>query len=254
MIDLTKGLVVVTGASSGLGRAMAVELVRKGARVAGFGRRTDALLETARLAGSGFEPCTVDVSSPQEVNAAMDRLARELAPVTILINNAAVYPRRDFLDETPQSFMHSIAINLGGMVNCSHAALKQMVQTGHGRILNVSTFADLAPIPASSAYAVSKGAARIFTKALRADIEDRFPNIIVNDWMPGILATDMGFADGIQPEIAARWGVELALWNDASLRGTVWEQNAELLPPRSLKRRLKDWLFFRGPVGRRLGE
>jgi NAD(P)-dependent dehydrogenase (short-subunit alcohol dehydrogenase family) len=252
MTDLSKGLAIVTGAGSGLGQAMAVELVRRGVLVAGFGRRTDALAETARLAGSGFHPCTVDVSSPEEVNAVMDRLARELAPVTILINNAAVYPRRDFLDETPQSFMHSVAINLGGVVNCSHAALKQMVQTGQGRILNVSTFADLAPLPASAAYAVSKGAARIFTRALRADVGDRFPDIVINDWMPGMLATDMGIADGLNPQTAARWGVELALWTDVSLNGSIWEQDMEMLPPRSLKGKIKDRLLLRSRTARRL--
>lgn len=182
----------------------------------------------------------------------MDRLARDIAPVTILVNNAAVYPRRDFLDETPQSFMESVAINLGGFVNCSHAVLRQMVQTGHGRILNVSTFADLAPIPLSSAYAVSKGAARIFTKALRADIEDRFPDIVINDWMPGVLATEMGRADGIEPSTAARWGVTLALWNDASLRGTLWERDQEMLPHRSLKGRIKDRLLLKSRSPRRL--
>jgi NAD(P)-dependent dehydrogenase (short-subunit alcohol dehydrogenase family) len=252
MNDLTQGLAIVTGAGSGLGRAMTIELVRKGVRVAGFGRRTDALLETARLAGPGFEPCTVDVSSAQEVGTAVDRLTQEVAPVTLLINNAAVYPRRDFLEETPQSFMHSVAVNLGGMVNCSHAVLKYMVQTGRGRILNVSTFADLAPIPASSAYSVSKGAARIFTRALRADIEDRFPDIVINDWMPGSLATEMGIPDGIRPETAARWGVELALWHDASLRGTIWERDTEQLPHRSLKGRLKDKLLRQAPTARRL--
>jgi NAD(P)-dependent dehydrogenase (short-subunit alcohol dehydrogenase family) len=253
MTDLSKGLVVVTGASAGLGRALSIEFASRGLRVAGFGRRAEELAETARLAGSSFVACPVDVSSAEEVNHSMDRLARDIAPVTILVNNAAVYPRRDFLDETPQSFMDSVAVNLGGFVNCSHAALRQMVLTGHGRILNVSTFADLAPIPLSSAYAVSKGAARIFTKALRADIEDRFPDIVINDWMPGVLATEMGRADGIEPATAARWGVTLALWNDASLRGTLWERDQEMLPHRSLKGRIKDRLLLKSRSPRRLG-
>lgn len=252
MINLTNGLAIVTGAGTGLGRAMAIQLVRQGIRVAGFGRRPEALGETAELAGPGFRPCVVDVSSPLEVSTAIELLVREVAPLTLLVNNAAVYPRRDFLDETPQSFMHSVAINLGGVVNCSHAALRQMVQSGGGRILNVSTFADLAPLPASAAYAVSKGAARIFTKALLADVADRFPDIVINDWMPGMLATEMGVADGLSPESAARWGVELALWHDPSLNGTIWERNTELLPPRSLKGRIKDRLLFRNHAPRRL--
>jgi NAD(P)-dependent dehydrogenase (short-subunit alcohol dehydrogenase family) len=253
MSDASNGLVIVTGAGTGLGRAMAIELVARGRRVAGFGRRPEALAETARLAGAGFEPCIVDVGDADAVEATIERLALQGPPLSILINNAAVYPRLDFLDETPHSFMHTVAINLGGMVHCSHAVLRHMVKTGRGRILNVSTFADLAPLPASSAYAVSKGAGRIFTRALRADIGDRFPDIVVNDWMPGMLATDMGIAEGLRPETAAKWGVELALRSDPTLSGTLWERDTELLPPQSLKARLKDRLLLRARQPRRLG-
>jgi len=162
-----------------------------------------------------------------------------------LINNAAVYPRRDFLEETGASFMDSIATNLGGTVACSRAALNSMVETGQGRILNVATFADLAPLPASSAYSVSKGAARILTRALVSDLGDRFPGIVISDWMPGMLATRMGIADGLAPHVSARWGAELALWHDPSLNGTTFEMDREILPPRGLKGKLKDLLLLR---------
>jgi hypothetical protein len=92
---------------------------------------------------------------------------------------------------------------------------------------------------------VSKGAARILTRALVADICDRFPDIVINDWMPGSLATDMGIAEGLDPALAARWGVSLALWHDRSLTGTVWERDTEQLPMRSLKGRIKDALLMR---------
>lgn len=231
------GLAVVTGAGAGLGRSMAVELVRRGVAVAGFGRNPGPLEETARIAGPGFRPMVVDVSDPNAVAAAFAALP---APVTILINNAAVYPRRDIFDETPGSFMDTLAVNLGGVVACTDAALRQMVLTGVGRIMNVSTFADLDPLPATAAYAVSKGAVRIYTRALVADLADRFPQIVINDWMPGALATGMGAPDGLDPAVAARWGVELALWHDPSLTGTVFERDRELLPPRSLKGRVRD--------------
>ncbi len=245
MTDLPQGLAIVTDAEAALGRSMVLELVRKGIRVAGFGQG-QLLAETARLAGGGFQPCKVDVSQADEVSAVMEQLAREQAPVSILINNAAVHSRLDFLDETPRSFMHSVAINLGGMVNCSHAALRLMVQTGHGRILNVSSFADLAPLPASSAYVVSCGAARIFTRALRADIEDRFPDIVINDWIPGLPATRLDSVEGMASvRSAALWGVELALWKEASLSGTIWERDMEVLPLRSLRRRIKDTMLLR---------
>jgi NAD(P)-dependent dehydrogenase (short-subunit alcohol dehydrogenase family) len=236
------GLAVVTGAGGGLGRALSVELTKAGMRVAGMGRDRAALEETgARCEAGRFTPVICDVSDPSSVAAAF----AGLDGVAVLVNNAAIYPRRGFLEETPESFMATVNTNLGGVVACTHAALGQMVQTGIGRILNVATFADLAPLPASAGYSVSKGAARIFTRALIADIGDRFPDIVVGDWMPGMLATRMGIPDGLSPETAARWGAALALWHDRSLTGAVFEMDREILTGRGLKGRIKDLILLR---------
>lgn len=246
---------VLTGAGSGLGRALAVELTRRGVVVAGFGRRQAALDETAGLATPGrFTACVVDVADAAAVDRAFDEVTARMGPVDILINNAAVYPHRDFLDTPAADFMQTVATNLGGVVTCTSAALRGMVLTGRGRILNVATFADIAPLAASSAYSVSKGAARILTRALVADLADRFPEIVINDWVPGALATDMGIADGLDPAIAGRWGADLALWQDPSLTGTLWARDQEQLPPRSLKSRVLERLRLRRrPVARHLG-
>jgi NAD(P)-dependent dehydrogenase (short-subunit alcohol dehydrogenase family) len=147
--------------------------------------------------------------------------------------------------------MRSVAINLGGVVACTSAVLPGMIERGAGRILNVSTFADIAPLPASSAYAVSKGAARILTRALIADLGDRFPGIVINDWMPGMLATGMGIADGLDPAVAARWGAELVLMQDPTLTGTIWEMDHEVPPPRSFQRRLLDRVTLQRSQGPR---
>ncbi|MDX1781766.1 MAG: SDR family oxidoreductase [Thalassovita sp.] len=249
---LTSGVAVVTGAGAGLGRALSVELTRRGVTVAGFGRGEEGLRETADLAGDKFMPLPVDVSDFAAVEAGFAKVAKDLGDPVLLINNAAVYPRRDFLDETADSFMATVAVNLGGAVACSRAALSGMVQTGFGRIVNISTFADLHPIPASAAYSVSKGAARIFTRALLADLGDRFPDIVINDWMPGMLATKMGIPDGLDPAQAAIWGAEMALWHDRSLSGAVFEMDREIPPPRGMKGRIRDALMLRRPVARRL--
>lgn len=242
---LNDGLAVVTGAGGGLGRALALELAARGQRVAALGRGPKGIAETAALAPEGrITPVTADVSDPQALRAAFAQIT-QTAPVTLLLNNAAIYPRRDFLDETPESFGETVAINLGGTVACIRLALDSMVETGFGRILNVSTFADIAPLPASSAYAVSKGAGRILTRALTADLGDRFPGIVITDWMPGMLATRMGIANGLDPATAARWGAALALWHDPSLNGAVFEMDREILPPRGLKGRIKDALLLR---------
>ena len=253
---IRNGIAVITGAGSGLGRALAVELTRQGVRVAGFGRRSAMLDETARLCDGGlFIAKTVDVSDTEAVRKAFTELRQEAGDVTILINNAAVYPHIDFLQETPESFMKTIEINFGGMVACAHAALKTMTESGIGRIIEVGSYADLAPLPCSGAYSVSKGAARIFTRALIADLSDRFPDIVMTTWMPGILATDMGLPDGLDPATAAKWGASLALWHDRSLNGAIFECDSEMLEARSLKGRIKDLVLLRKrPQPRRIPE
>ncbi|MDQ7069907.1 MAG: SDR family oxidoreductase [Rhodobacterales bacterium] len=246
---LANGVAVVTGAGSGLGRALAIELASSGMKIVGFGRRKEALDQTANIIGPQFTPMVVDVAIPDEINAAFDEIAK-IGPVTILINNAAVFPRRDCLEETAESFMHTININLGGTFACTRAALQTMTKDGFGRIVNISSFADIAPMPAASAYSVSKGAGRILTRALVADLGDRFPDIVISTWMPGMLATQMGVANGLAPEVAAKWGAKLALWHDRSLNNAVFEMNVEILSPRSLKRRIKDKVLGKTPIPR----
>lgn len=246
------GFAVVTGAGSGLGRALAMQLCAQGFTVAGLGRRAAPLAETGAACTGTFVPVPVDVADWGAVRACFAGLTATHGALALLINNAAIYPHRDTLDESGDSFMQTVAINLGGPVNCTRAALEDMGPRGQGRILNVATFADLNPLPASSAYAVSKGAARIHSRALIADLADRFPGIVISDWMPGMLRTGMGIPDGLPAEVAARWGVRLALMCDPSLTGSTFEMGQEILPPRSLKRKLKDALLMRRPRARSL--
>lgn len=234
------GCVVLTGAGSGLGRAMAVELTGRGFTVFGFGRTPGALQEThAQCRHGTFYPVAQDVGETDSVKAEIDRIEADHGPIALLVNNAAAYPKIDFLEASASDFMEVVNTNLGGVVTCSHAVLRHMAERGRGRILNVATFADLNPLPTSSAYSVSKGAARILTRALVADLGDRFPDIVIGDWMPGMLRTKMGIPDGLAPEVSAKWGVALALWADPALNGTTFEQAVEILPPQGLKGKLK---------------
>ncbi|MBT53156.1 MAG: oxidoreductase [Mameliella sp.] len=246
------GFAVVTGAGSGLGRALAQQLCAQGFTVVGTGRRAEALEETAALCGGRFDAVPLDVSDFDAVTTGFAEMTGRHGPLALLINNAAVYPKRDMLEETPDRFWHSMKINLGGVYACSWAALQDMAPRGKGRILNVASYADIAPLPASAAYSVSKGAQRILTRALIADLFDRFPGIVISDWLPGALATGMGIPDGLPPDVAAKWGVKLALMRDAGLNGTTFERDMELLPPRGLKSKLKDALLLRRPKPRRL--
>lgn len=249
---LLSGACVVTGAGSGLGRSLARRLAERGAAVAALGRHPEQLEETA-LISHNISPFRCDVSDPIALEKTFSDIRSTLGHITILINNAAVYPKRDVFDESHTSFMATVAINLGGTFGATRLALDDMAEAGFGRILNVATFADIEPLPASSAYSASKGAARILSRALQADLADRFPNIVITDWLPGMLDTPMGVADGLNPDTAALWGTKLALMHDRSLNGTTFEMNREIPPHRSLKQKLKDKLLFRrAPVPREL--
>lgn len=249
--DTASHIAVVTGASQGLGRALVRELAGRGVTVAALARDAAKLDTLVReVTGATVLPVTADVADPAEVARAFEEIRGKLGHPTILINNAAVYPRRDLLEETPESLMAVVAINLGGVIACCHEVLPEMVARGKGRIVNVATFADIRPAPRAAAYSVSKGAARIFTKSLVAELGDRFPGIVINDWIPGALATRMGPSDGIAPEDAARWGVTLALRDDRALNGLIFDRNREHQEPRSLRRRLKEKVLggYRPPI------
>lgn len=230
---------VVSGATRGLGRALVLELVARGQTVAALGRDGAALEQLVSQAPSQIHPVTVDMGDGAAVTAAFERLSAQVGMAMTLINNAAVYPRRDILDETAESFRDTVGINLGGTVAASLAVLPQMVARGQGRIVNVMSFADVRPAPMSAAYSVTKGAIRIFTRALVADLGDRFPDIVITDWAPGVLNTQMGLSEGLAPETAAAWGATLALRTDRALNGMVFAEDREHRAPLSLKGRLK---------------
>jgi NAD(P)-dependent dehydrogenase (short-subunit alcohol dehydrogenase family) len=237
---------VVTGASSLLGRALTEALARRGVAVAGIAR---SAFEPGH---PGILPVVADVRDPRAVADAFATIRQALGAPTILINGAEVYPHRDILEETPESFLDTVQTNLGGVFACCHAVLPQMVTAARGRIINIVTFADVQPAPLSAGYSVSKGAVRILTRALVSDLGDRFPEIVITDWVPGTHKPRKGIPDGVDPQLAGEWGANLALMHDPELNGRVFLQNHEYQPPRSLKGRVKDRVMGRGRVRVRL--
>lgn len=246
-------IALVTGAGRGLGRALSLELAGKGMQVAALGRNA-ADLDTLAASADGITPILADVADVTSLKTAFEQIDDRLGPVDTLINNAAVYPHRDFLEETPDSFMATININLGGPVVCAMLALERMLPHGAGRIVNVASFAGRNPAHMSSAYSVSKGAALILTQSIIKDIGVRFPDIVISDWVPGALNTSMGLPDGIAPEQAAKWGASLALMRDRELNGATFLRDTEYLPVPSFKRRLFYKLTGQGVKPRKLSD
>ena len=136
--------------------------------------------------------------------------------------------------------LEQIEINLNGYINCAMAALQVMGERGEGRIINVSSFPDDTPIPGGLGHSVSAAAGRAFAAALAAETAERLPGIVVSEWIPGIPGRSMGRADGISPDIAAQWGVSLALATAPGLHGVTFLRDRRFVASRGWRRRLSD--------------
>lgn len=240
---------IVTGASAGLGRALAVELTDRGVIVAGIARRADALAATGALCADGrFHDLAGDVRDAQRMRDIVADVEQRIGPVAILINNAAVYPRHDFLSAPAEDVIDEIAINLDGYVTTTSAVLPGMAARGSGRIVNVSSFAGDEPLAGSLGYSVSKAGVRALTRAIAAETRHRLPGIVVSEWLPGVMNTRIGVPGALDPAVAAVWGARLAMDNDPALHNAVFVRDEQRLPPRGAAQRIKDLLLMRFPA------
>lgn len=192
-MQLNGKVVVVTGAGYGLGRATSIGFCADGAMVVGIGRTESHLMETQRLCVPGqFHFVVGDVARADDVKKLFAEADRRHHRVDILVNNAALYPKRPFLEFSNEEWAYVIQSNVIGMAQCCREALPGMLARGFGRIVNLGSFAWKGPIPNSSAYSASKGAVGPLTKAIASEIDrSRFPDVLINELMPGVMKTSM---------------------------------------------------------------
>ena len=183
---------MITGASSGIGGALAVELAKRGARLGLVARRADALSEIAdRITAVGSQGLVLaaDVRDAEALQKAGERLGSELGPVDVLIANAGIGPTRDasVIDSTEVS--NVININVIGAVNSVAAVLPQMLSRGQGHLVAISSLAAYRGLPKSAAYCASKAALSAFFESLRLDLEPK--GIAVTIIHPGFIKTPL---------------------------------------------------------------
>jgi len=149
----------VTGAGSGIGRAIAVSLARAGSDVALVGRREDALADTAAHVASAGRKALVlpaDVTDPHAVTAAVARTAGELGPVSIAVANAGVNAWADLDDLTPDMLRAALATNVEGVANVARAVVPGMRERGAGKLLVIASDNGRRAEPGGSGYVASK--------------------------------------------------------------------------------------------------
>ncbi len=186
--------IVVTGASRGLGRAIAVAFGTQGAYVLVGYRRNAAeaeqTLAAVLAAGGQGAPLEITTGCWQSVETATATALGLRGRIDVLVNNAAILDHALFALTDPGSFEEVLDVNLAGVMRCCRAVVRPMKAAKGGAIVNVSSAAALRASPGASSYAASKGGVIAFSRTLAAELAPK--NIRVNTVVPGFLSTGMG--------------------------------------------------------------
>lgn len=180
---------VITGASGGLGQAMAVELAKRGVKLGLLSRRVDPMQELADTLDTSTVVAACDVADREQVNAAVARVVSDLGPVDCMIANAGTGQPIDpmlFDASTVETIQN---VNFMGMVNAFYAVLPDMIERKHGQLVGVSSMAGYQGLPGDAGYAASKAAARTHMESLRISL--RGTGVGVTCICPGFVRTPM---------------------------------------------------------------
>ena len=189
--DMAGLSVVITGASSGIGRAAAVAFARRGARVALAARRAELIEEVARACRSlGVEAIAVptDVTDPKAVAGLAEATERAFGGIDVWINNAGTGVFGPYQDAELALHRRTIEVNLLGSMHGAYAVLPLFLRQGRGILINNISLGGWAPAPFAAAYTASKFALRGFTAGLRQELGDH-PDIHVCGVFPAIVDT-----------------------------------------------------------------
>jgi len=181
----------VSGASSGIGRAIATALLAAGARVVLAGRNEAALEQTAEGHASRAHVLRLDVTDYAAVDALAERLPAEFRALDLLVNNAGhdVGGRTPFDQGRTEDWTSIIETNVSALMRMTHAVLPGMIARGRGDIVNIGSINALRVIPEMVAYGASKAAVHAFSDGLRGDLANTPLRVI--EILPGLVETDI---------------------------------------------------------------
>lgn len=225
-------VVAITGASSGIGRAIAQVLAERGAAVVLGARGEEALAEVAediRSAGGKATSARVDVTKRADLQALVDLASDQFGRLDVIVNNAGIGPvsRLDALRVDEWDAM--IDVNLRGVLYGIAAALPIFQRQQSGHIINIVSTAGLKMVPTMAVYAATKNAVRTITEVLR---QEAGPHLRVTEVSPGMIATDFSAAtpDAGTREAMQRRVAEVAIAPEAIARGVAFaiEQPSEV--------------------------
>jgi len=189
MFDLTGRKALVTGATGGLGQAIARALHAQGATVALSGTRPQALEALAVELGERASPVAADLSDKDSVEGLVPAAEAAIGPLDILVNNAGITRDNLFMRMKDEEWEQVIAVNLTAAFRLSRAAVKGMMRRRSGRIVNIGSVVGSTGNPGQGNYAAAKAGLVGMTKALAAEVASR--GITVNCIAPGFISSPM---------------------------------------------------------------
>ncbi|TNF89696.1 MAG: SDR family oxidoreductase [Gammaproteobacteria bacterium] len=189
-IDLNGQVALITGANRGIGRQIAGDLVKSGARVVAGARNPDSLEDLVQAGDGRCEAVALDVTNDAQVTAAIDGTVERHGKLDLLVNNAGIGGGAELPWETPIDEWWAVQeVNVRGVYACSQAAMRHMAKQKSGRIIDVGSLVGTYPMPAAAPYAASKCALFRWNSCLALAAADFGVSVFIIS--PGLVATDM---------------------------------------------------------------
>jgi len=187
--SLSGSTAVVTGGARGIGRALAAALIAQGVRVAIGDIDAEQVARSAEELGSGTLGFQVDVSSPEQLREFLDGAERELGPIDIFVNNAAIMPLGPFVEESDAMTWRALEINVMGTMIGSKLALERLLPRKTGHLVNVASTAGKVGLPSGVTYATTKHALVGLSESIREELVGT--GVEIHLVMPTPVRTDM---------------------------------------------------------------
>jgi glucose 1-dehydrogenase len=211
---LQNKVAIVTGAATGIGQGIAIRFAQEGASVVvdyiGDPNTPNETLEAIRKAGGKATGVAADVSKSDQVQQLISAAVSTYGRLDIVVNNAGIEKKFDFVDYPVEVLQKILAVNLVGPFLVSQAAAKQMIAQGQGgRIINISSIHEDLPMPTNAAYCASKGGLRMLTRTISVELAKH--NITVNNIGPGAVYTPIDADIQAKPELEKLLMAEIPL-------------------------------------------